>query len=108
MPSHLGDDLCESTTGLVTDPHFVLGALCSADGLQLGVDRLVRERLDAELGLAGGVELQMVSQGGVRETLQVHKKPAERKGKFREECKRLQKYIFFNSQLFAEIGRAHV
>lgn len=53
MPSHLRDDLCESTAGLVTDPHFVLGALCSTDGLQLGVDRLVRERLDAELGQAG-------------------------------------------------------
>lgn len=67
--SHLGDDLCEGTTSLVADPHFVLGAECRADGLQLGVDRLVRERLDAQLRLAGGVQLQVVSQCGNRETL---------------------------------------
>lgn len=67
--SHLGDDLCESTTGLVTNPHFVLGAMCRADGLELGVDRLVRERVDAQLRLAGGVQLQVVSQCGIRKTL---------------------------------------
>lgn len=67
--SHLGDDLCESTAGLVADPHFVLGAECRADGLELGVDRLVRESLDAQLRLAGGVQLQMVSQCGIGETL---------------------------------------
>ena len=67
--SHLGDDLCESTAGLVTDPHFVFGAVRGADGLQLSVDRLVRERVDAQLGLAGGVQLQVVSQRRVGETL---------------------------------------
>lgn len=59
--SYLGDDLCYSTTGLVADPHFVLGAVCRTDGLEFGVDRLVRERVDAQLGLAGGVQLQVVS-----------------------------------------------
>lgn len=53
--SHLGNDLCEGTAGLVTDPYFVLGAEGSADGLELSVDRLVREGLDAQLRLAGVV-----------------------------------------------------
>lgn len=67
--SHLGDDLCESTTGLVTDPHFVLRAVSRADGLELSVDRLVRVCVDAQLGLAGGVQLQVVSQCRIRKTL---------------------------------------
>lgn len=78
MLSHLGDDLCESAAGLVADPHFVLGPEGRAHGLQLCVHRLVRERLDAELGFAGGVQLQVGSQCRVGETLQVHKQPAER------------------------------
>lgn len=73
--SHLRDDLRESTTGLVTDPDLLLGAERGADGLELSVDGLIRERLDAQLRLAGGVQLQMVSQSRVRKTLEVHKKP---------------------------------
>lgn len=61
MLSHLGDDLCESTAGLVTDPHFVLGAECSAGGLELSVHGLVWECLDTHLRLAGRVQLQVVS-----------------------------------------------
>lgn len=45
--SHLGEDLHESTAGLVTDPYFVFGAERRADGLELRVDRLVREGLDS-------------------------------------------------------------
>ena len=86
--SHLGDDLCESTTGLVADPHFVLGAECRADGLELGVDRLVREHLDAQLRLAGSVQLQVVSHSGTREAAEVQEKPAERKTSVSEEVKR--------------------
>lgn len=59
---HLGDDLRQGAAGLVADPHFVLGALGGADGLELAVDRLVGERLDAQLRLAGRVQLQVVSQ----------------------------------------------
>lgn len=78
--SHLRDDLCESTTGFITNPHFVLWAKCSTDGLELSVDRLIRKCLDTELRFARGVQLQMLSHCRVRKTLEVHKKPAERKG----------------------------
>lgn len=80
MSSHLSDDLCEATAGLVTDPHFVLGAESSTDGLQLGVDGFIREGLDAHVGLAGRVQLQVVSQCRVRKSLQVHKQPKKRVG----------------------------
>lgn len=75
MSSHLRDDLSEAAAGLVADPHFVLGAERRADRLQLRVDGLVREGLDAHVGPAGRVQLQVVSQGGVRKSLQVHKQP---------------------------------
>lgn len=75
--SHLGDGLCESAAGLVTNPNFILGAVCWANGLEFGVDGLVRECLDAQRRLAGGVQLEMFSQRGVRETVQVYKKPVK-------------------------------
>lgn len=80
-PSYLGEDLHESTAGLVADPHFVFGAERCADGLELGVDRLVREGLDPQLRFAGGVQLQMLSQHRISETLQVHEESAETKKK---------------------------
>lgn len=76
--SHLWDDLCESTAGLVTDPHFVFGSECGANRLQLSIDRLVREGLDTQLRLAGGVQLQMVPHCKLRKTLKVHEQPADR------------------------------
>lgn len=85
--SHLRDDLCESTTGFITDPHFVLRAKCSTDGLELSVDRLIRKCLDAQLRFARGVQLQMLSHCRVRKTLEVHKIPAERKGLLSEKVK---------------------
>lgn len=69
---HLGEELREGAAGLVADPDFVFGAERGADVLQLGVDRLVRQRLDSQLGLAGGVQLEVSSQGGVSQTLHVH------------------------------------
>lgn len=36
--SYLGEDLHESTAGLVADPYFVFGAERCADGLELSVD----------------------------------------------------------------------
>lgn len=73
---YLGEDLHESAAGLVADPHFVFGAERRADGLQLSVDRLVRERLDSQLGLAGRVQLEVSSQGGFSQALLVHEESA--------------------------------
>lgn len=53
--SYLGEDLHESTAGLVADPYFVFGAERCADGLELSVDRLVREGLNSQLRFAGRV-----------------------------------------------------
>lgn len=77
--SYLREDLHECTAGLVADPHFVFGAERCADGLELSVDRLVREGLDSQLRFAGRVQLQVLSQYGIRETLQVHEESAEMK-----------------------------